>query len=78
MQRGFEAFERNTGSAHPSAFQLKRENKRGEGDPLTDDSAQFWYGNITVGTPAVTYTGKSLRHCQVTVARINIVTYSGL
>ncbi|KAH8997791.1 acid protease [Lactarius hatsudake] len=56
IQRGFEAFERNTGAAHPSASQLKRSTKRGKGDPLTDDNAQLWYGSITVGTPAVTYT----------------------
>ncbi|KAF8265090.1 acid protease [Lactarius quietus] len=56
IQRGFEAFERNTGSAHPSASQLMGSTKRGNGDPLTDDSAQLWYGSITVGTPAVTYT----------------------
>ncbi|KAH9161573.1 acid protease [Lactarius sanguifluus] len=56
IQRGFEAFERNTGAAHPSASQLKRSIKRGKGDPLTDDNAELWYGSITVGTPAVTYT----------------------
>ncbi|KAI9437838.1 acid protease [Lactarius psammicola] len=56
IHRGFEAFERNTGAAHPSASQLKRSTKRGNGDPLTDDSALLWYGSITVGTPAVTYT----------------------
>ncbi|KAN0138186.1 eukaryotic aspartyl protease [Lactarius tabidus] len=56
MQRGFEAFERNTGSAHPSASQVKRSTKRGNGDPLTDDDAQLWYGSITVGTPPVTFT----------------------
>jgi hypothetical protein len=58
MQRGFEAFERNTGSAHPSASQMKRSIKRGNSDPLTDDDAQLWYGSITVGTPPVTFTGK--------------------
>ncbi|KAH8997792.1 acid protease [Lactarius hatsudake] len=54
--RGFRAFERNTGAAHPSAPRLKRSIKRGNGNPLTDDSAELWYGSITVGTPAVTYT----------------------
>ncbi|KAH8997788.1 acid protease [Lactarius hatsudake] len=54
--RGFETFERNTGAAHPSASQLNRSTKRGNGDPLTDDSDGLWYGSITVGTPAVTYT----------------------
>ncbi|KAH9041264.1 acid protease [Lactarius pseudohatsudake] len=54
--RGFKAFERNTGAAHPSAPRLKRSTKRGNGNPLTDDSEQLWYGSITVGTPAVNYT----------------------
>ncbi|KAH9019320.1 acid protease [Lactarius deliciosus] len=54
--RGFEAFEKNTGAAHPSASQLKRLTKRGKGDPLSADSAELWYGSITVGTPPVTYT----------------------
>ncbi|KAI0306143.1 acid protease [Multifurca ochricompacta] len=42
ISHGFEAFERNTGAAHPLASQLKRSVKRG-----TD---------ITVGTPAKKYT----------------------
>ncbi|KAH8986111.1 acid protease [Lactarius akahatsu] len=54
--RGFEAFEKNTGAAHPSAPRLKRSTKRGNGNRLIDDSEQLWYGSITVGTPAVTYT----------------------
>ncbi|KAI9453014.1 acid protease [Lactarius psammicola] len=56
LQRGFEAFERNTGAAHPGASRLMRSTKRGNGDPLTDNLAEFWYGSITVGTPAMNYT----------------------
>ncbi|KAH8986114.1 acid protease [Lactarius akahatsu] len=56
LLRGFEAFERNTGAAHPSASQLKRSTKRGKGDRLIDDGDELWYGSITVGTPPVTYT----------------------
>ncbi|KAI9444480.1 acid protease [Lactarius indigo] len=56
IQRGFEAFERNTGAVHPSASQLKGLRKKGSGDPLIDDIEEMWYGPITVGTPAVTYT----------------------
>ncbi|KAH9041268.1 acid protease [Lactarius pseudohatsudake] len=56
IQRGFEAFERNTGAVHPSASQLKRSTKRGKGDQLIDDSDELWCGSITVGTPPVTYT----------------------
>ncbi|KAH9166889.1 acid protease [Lactarius sanguifluus] len=56
--RGFEAFKKNTGVDHPSASKLKRSPKRGNGIQLTDsdDNAQLWYGSISVGTPAVTYT----------------------
>src|ERR1700761_2408833 len=68
IQRGFDVFERNTGSAHPSALQLKRSTKRGNGVPLTDDNSHLWYGPITVGTPAATYTGGlPFRHWVVTV-----------
>ncbi|KAH7884062.1 acid protease [Phlebopus sp. FC_14] len=53
--RGFEAYERNTGTAHPSA--LKGVQKRGSGsDALTDDASTMWYGTISVGTPAKDYT----------------------
>ena len=76
IQRGFEAFENNTGAAHPYASQLKRSTKRGNGDPLTDDNAELWFGSITVGTPAKTYTGKS--SLRTKVAKINHVTCSGL
>ncbi|KAI9444477.1 acid protease [Lactarius indigo] len=53
---GFEAFERNTGAAHPSAAQLKRSIKRDNGDHLTAYDTELWYGSITVGTPGVNYT----------------------
>ncbi|KAH9052607.1 acid protease [Lactarius vividus] len=56
IQHGFEAFEKNTGAAHPSASQLKDSATGGEGDLLDDDNNRLWYGSITVGTPAVTYT----------------------
>ncbi|KAF8268682.1 acid protease [Lactarius quietus] len=56
IQHGFEAFDINTGSAHPYASRLKNSNKRGNGDPLTPDGTKLWYGPITVGTPPVTYT----------------------
>ncbi len=58
--------------------QLKRSTKRDNGDPLTDYIDEYWYGSITVGTPAVNYTGGSpLRHWQITVTKINRVAYSG-
>ncbi|KAG9310434.1 Asp-domain-containing protein [Chiua virens] len=51
--RGLEAFEKNTGMAHPSAVQGTE--KRGAGDPLTDDNSELWYGSISVGTPAKSF-----------------------
>ncbi|KAN0138185.1 eukaryotic aspartyl protease [Lactarius tabidus] len=56
IERGFEAYQRSTGAPHPSTSQLKRSSKRGNGIRLTDDNAHLWYGSISVGTPAVTFT----------------------
>ncbi|EIW79799.1 acid protease [Coniophora puteana RWD-64-598 SS2] len=54
-ERGFAAYEKNTGSAHPLAS--KSASKRATGnDALTDDNSELWYGKISVGTPAVDYT----------------------
>ena len=74
IHRGLEAFEENTdtSSAYSSASQLKRSIKRGNSVPLTDYENVLWYGTITVGTPAVNFTGKSplTRHWQIIVARL--------
>ncbi|KAH7884068.1 Asp-domain-containing protein [Phlebopus sp. FC_14] len=57
LLRGFQMYEKNTGSSHPSASAVKLVQKRATGgDPLTDDSGQLWYGVISVGTPATTFT----------------------
>ncbi|EIW85947.1 Asp-domain-containing protein [Coniophora puteana RWD-64-598 SS2] len=54
-QRGFEAYERNTGKPH--ALVAGRNIKRAQGtEKLTDDESELWYGSISVGTPAKTYT----------------------
>ena len=43
--------------AHPLSGSIKL-SKRGSGsDSLTDDNSQLWYGTISVGTPAVSFTG---------------------
>ncbi|KAI0037915.1 acid protease, partial [Auriscalpium vulgare] len=55
IHRGFENYERNTGKVHPSARNLKK-RATSAGDPLTDDDAELWYGTISVGTPAKSYT----------------------
>ncbi|KAI0050652.1 acid protease [Auriscalpium vulgare] len=55
INRGFEIYARNTGKVHPSARNLKKRATLGP-DPLTDVDDQFWYGTISVGTPAKQYT----------------------
>ncbi|KAG9310429.1 aspartic peptidase domain-containing protein [Chiua virens] len=53
--RGLENFEKNTGSAHPSA--VKGVGKRGAGVPLTDENNnELWQGSVSVGTPPKTFT----------------------
>ncbi|KAH0838840.1 acid protease [Lanmaoa asiatica] len=53
--RGFENFEKNTGAPHPAA--LKGSQRRATGVvPLTADGIQLWYGSISVGSPANTFT----------------------
>lgn len=56
LQRGFNAFEKNTGFAHPSHTQQLSKRATGS-DELTDDSGSLWQGTISVGSPAVEYTG---------------------
>ncbi|KAJ8518369.1 hypothetical protein ONZ45_g4558 [Pleurotus djamor] len=55
LNRGFAAFERNTGLIHPNDF--RNATKRATGaDPLVDDQEVLWHGAITVGTPPKTFT----------------------
>lgn len=58
IQRGFEAFKRNTGAAHPSEPKLKRTIERRDPITLNQISTNLWCGSITVGTPPVTYIGR--------------------
>jgi hypothetical protein len=58
IHNGFNAFEANTGKAHPLSSEKSRAAKRKVGsDPLTDAQEELWYGAISVGTPAVKFTG---------------------
>jgi cathepsin D len=60
IQRGFVTFQRNTGVPHPLAAPQIGSSKRATGsDQLTDDHEELWYGTISIGTPAVAFTGKS-------------------
>ncbi|KAH7912668.1 aspartic peptidase domain-containing protein [Hygrophoropsis aurantiaca] len=57
LERGFEVFEKNTGLAHPRAGLLSPDRRKAQGgDPLTDADSELWYGSISVGSPAQTYT----------------------
>lgn len=55
INRGFRAYEQNTGIRHPSAPEVSRSEKRNIGSDLLVDMK--WYSNISVGTPAMTFTG---------------------
>ncbi|KAI0058456.1 acid protease [Artomyces pyxidatus] len=60
IDKGFNAFQRNTGSVHPLAKGLRKDvlaKRAGTGSvPLTDDEAQLWYGTISIGTPLKQFT----------------------
>ncbi|KAF9224269.1 acid protease [Gyrodon lividus] len=56
IRRGFENFEKNTGSSHPSA--VKGAWKRASGGlPIAylPDNSDYWIGTISVGTPPESY-----------------------
>ena len=61
IQTGFTTYERNTGTAHPLSQSVNLSRRAGSGgDSLTDfdgQPGQLWYGTISVGTPAVSFTG---------------------
>lgn len=59
IEKGFSAYKKNTGLNHPLASAIQTKVKRaGRGVPLTNDRSQVWYGSISVGVPAQTYTGR--------------------
>ncbi|KAH7919913.1 acid protease [Leucogyrophana mollusca] len=54
VERNLAIYEKNTGSSLAGHHSLR---KRTQGsDPLIDYADNYWYGNITVGTPPVTFT----------------------
>jgi cathepsin D len=63
VHRGFAAYERNMGTAHPLAAYISvppstQKRQTGSGaDALTDDSQVLWFGTIEVGTPPKQFTG---------------------
>lgn len=61
VQRGLANYERNVGTAHHLSNISENLAKRATtgANALTDDNGELWQGTISVGTPAVTYTGLS-------------------
>ncbi|KAF7978615.1 hypothetical protein HWV62_45358 [Athelia sp. TMB] len=56
IQRGFAAYEQNTGSKHPLDTSASPTRRATGNDALTNDNSVLWYGRISVGTPAKTFT----------------------
>ncbi|KAF9449879.1 acid protease [Macrolepiota fuliginosa MF-IS2] len=57
FDRGFRAFEKNTGQVHPGRVQKETVEARATGAvPLVDDQDALWHGTISVGTPAKQFT----------------------
>ncbi|KAH9000987.1 acid protease [Lactarius deliciosus] len=54
FHHGFQAYQQNTGTRHPSAPLVKRSEKRSTGHETIVEP--YWYGSISVGTPAKTFT----------------------
>ena len=69
IARGFANFQNNTGSLHQNdngvlrkrvAEELRLAKRKTGLDPLTDDlDGDLWQGNVNIGTPANTFSGKS-------------------
>ncbi|KAK7470902.1 hypothetical protein VKT23_002318 [Stygiomarasmius scandens] len=54
LNRGFSAYEKNVGSAHPNSKKFVSKRDTGS-EPLTDDQDALWHGTITVGTPGTDF-----------------------
>ncbi|KAG6823933.1 hypothetical protein H0H92_008573, partial [Tricholoma furcatifolium] len=52
LQRGFAAYEMNTGSPHPNAGKSKSKRGHTTSIPMINYEDSLWYGEISVGTPA--------------------------
>ncbi|KAI0068984.1 acid protease [Artomyces pyxidatus] len=56
VQRGFQAFEQNTCSKHPSDTSVVRKRATGADRLTDDDDGDLWQGSISVGVPTKTFT----------------------
>ncbi len=60
IHHGFHLYYQNTATRHPFAPNPKRSQKRSSGsDPLVDWQSAYWYGTLSIGTPAKNFTGES-------------------
>ena len=60
IARGMDAYQRNTGKQHPLAVGIRTSSNQPGKVPLVDFNNFLWYGNISIGTPPKTFTGKTL------------------
>ena len=60
IARGMDAYQRNTGRKHPLAVGINTSSNQLGKVPLVDFDNFLWYGNISIGTPPKTFTGKTL------------------
>jgi hypothetical protein len=64
IQRGLVAYEKNTGKPHPlsSGIETSSAGKRDTtgSDMLTNYGNFLWFGTMSVGSPAVEFTGVAL------------------
>ncbi|KAN0123324.1 eukaryotic aspartyl protease [Russula decolorans] len=55
FQEGFATYERNTGEPHPLSGSISLSRRDSGSNPLISHNAQLWSGNISVGTPAKSF-----------------------
>jgi hypothetical protein len=62
FEQGLNAFESNTGKRHPLASKQGNPNTRRDGATISLASLHnlMWFGDISVGTPAFQFAGRSL------------------
>lgn len=62
MLRGFDSYEKDIGRTHPFGMKGGEPRKRGASTPLTNYQMDRWMAEISIGTPAKTFTGTVSLH----------------
>jgi cathepsin D len=57
INRGFEAYRKNTGKPHPAQSQTIQARATGAESLTPDNGKELWQGTISVGSPAREFTG---------------------